>query len=1291
VSNIIADRVKERISGSPGTSSTLILSSAPAGFRRFSSVMSIGDICYAVIENGAAWEIGIYTYSAVNTLTRTTVLKSSNNNALINVGSNAFIFISYVADKATYQNINGEIVAPSGGIIFSDNSVQTTAATTPDFSAYAPINSPSFSGVPTAPTASGGTNTTQLATTQFVTSAVGAIDLSPYLTTSTAASTYVALDGSYSNPSWITDLDWGKLSSVPAPVIALSGTNTGDQDLSSYATTSAVASSYQPLDSDLTSIAALTTNSYGRGFLELSGEISARDYIGAGTSNFSGSYDDLSDKPSLFDGDYFSLSNLPTLFDGDYDSLSNKPTLFDGAYSSLSGIPSTFTPAAHNQAWSTITSTPTTLSGYGITDAYPLSGNPAGYLTTNQTITLTGNVTGSGNGSFATTIASGVVTNTMLAGSIAISKLSITGTSDGTKFLRDDGSWQTALTAAITSVNGSTNSAITFGIGPEPSAAPDVSMTTDLGTGEILLYIPSAGAAARGLVTTGAQTFAGTKTFAGDLLFTDATYDIGKSGATRPRDGFFSRNLTVGGTLGLASAGLSMPTSTYGPARISTFSDATYYDTGGHNGGQHIFRTASSTSTILTLGASASFSVPVLTNVISSVSGNTIQQRNSTNAQTFCLYNTYTSATSFENLQFKANAGAAYQIGSAIGSAGGSNRDLTFGHYNSAGTFTPSLTLNTSGHLVGSYTTRLANDGLLIQGNGYVIGFTGTVFGWTSGSYITASSTPEFGWYREASNHVRLKTPAGINGTLTIGSQSITQSVSTSGSPTALTLTGGAHTTLTASTEATDVNFNLARTVQFATGALTTQRAIRIQAPTYGFVGASTITTASTLSISGPPVAGTNATITNAYALNIESGISNFNGAITTTGAITFNQVQGSNSVRSLLWNYGGAVTGIYGQSGYVGFSLQGTDLARFTTTGLISQSSGFVVQAGSGGYLGVHTDVRFYRDDAGISSQRNSTNAQTFRIYNTFTSATSNEFLQLRGVAAANFEIGPQNGSAGGTLRGLTIGGYSGGSSTITPWLTFDNAGKANMIGPLVLGTGTTGKFCANTSATSGTTGTTRIISVTPHDEAGTASIGLDLIPGTSSTALPSIRLFSANNGGILYGFQIGTGPANLAANTWHIASTVVGDSTEESFPISFTVSTVADGRFSALYIQNNGIVRPSRGVHWETELVGTPTGTTRTINLNLQNHQTLSLVSATGTVTATLTVPTNGSASGTIIIRQHASAAKDITWAVSSGSIKWLGAEPDWGADSINTYRIVSWRWNGSIMFLASTDSGT
>ena len=105
-----------------------------------------------------------------------------------------------------------------------------------------------------------------------------------------------------------------------------------------------------------------------------------------------------------------------------------------------------------------------------------------------------------------------------------------------------------------------------------------------------------------------------------------------------------------------------------------------------------------------------------------------------------------------------------------------------------------------------------------------------------------------------------------------IGNVTFTQEAQITGSPTIFTITGAANTSQTASTEATDINFNLARNVQFATGALTTQRAVRIQAPTYAFVGSSTLTHASTLSISGAPVKGTNATITSSSALRIEAG-----------------------------------------------------------------------------------------------------------------------------------------------------------------------------------------------------------------------------------------------------------------------------------------------------------------------------------------------------------------------------------------------------------------------------------
>jgi hypothetical protein len=63
-------------------------------------------------------------------------------------------------------------------------------------------------------------------------------------------------------------------------------------------------------------------------------------------------------------------------------------------------------------------------------DTFSLDTNT--YLTGNQTITLTGNVTGSGTTSIDTTIGSGVVTNAMLAGSIANNKLSNSSITIGT-------------------------------------------------------------------------------------------------------------------------------------------------------------------------------------------------------------------------------------------------------------------------------------------------------------------------------------------------------------------------------------------------------------------------------------------------------------------------------------------------------------------------------------------------------------------------------------------------------------------------------------------------------------------------------------------------------------------------------------------------------------------------------------------------------------------------------------------------------------------------------------------
>ena len=117
--------------------------------------------------------------------------------------------------------------------------------------------------------------------------------------------------------------------------------------------------------------------------------------------------------------------------------------------------------------------------------------------------------------------------------------------------------------------------------------------------------------------------------------------------------------------------------------------------------------------------------------------------------------------------------------------------------------------------------------------------------------------------------------PASLVGVLTI-----TPVAASSGARSLLTVTAPADTGITASTEQSDVYFNLAATRTWPTGALTNQRSVRIAAPTLAFAGASTVTNASTLYIDAAPTAGTNATITNAYALFVNAGRARFDGAV---------------------------------------------------------------------------------------------------------------------------------------------------------------------------------------------------------------------------------------------------------------------------------------------------------------------------------------------------------------------------------------------------------------------------
>lgn len=77
---------------------------------------------------------------------------------------------------------------------------------------------------------------------------------------------------------------------------SITGTLSDQSDLS------AALAAKQPLDSDLTAIAALSTTSFGRSLLELANAAAARTALGAGTSNFDGAFNSLTGRPTTLAG-----------------------------------------------------------------------------------------------------------------------------------------------------------------------------------------------------------------------------------------------------------------------------------------------------------------------------------------------------------------------------------------------------------------------------------------------------------------------------------------------------------------------------------------------------------------------------------------------------------------------------------------------------------------------------------------------------------------------------------------------------------------------------------------------------------------------------------------------------------------------------------------------------------------------------------------------------------------------------------------------------------------------------
>ena len=153
------------------------------------------------------------------------------------------------------------------------------------------------------------------------------------------------------------------------------------------------------------------------------------------------------------------------------------------------------------------------------------------------------------------------------------------------------------------------------------------------------------------------------------------------------------------------------------------------------------------------------------------------------------------------------------------------------------------------------------------------------------------SASYSFQWYGGASSVMQL---VG-NGQLTL-----TPVVQTSGAIKGFAFTGPLNTGQSSGVEISSFGWTTTGR-QWATGAIGTQREFLITAPTYSFVGASTITNAGTFVVAGAPIAGTNATITNAYALWVQGGVSLFGGNIRLTQTVTTETVISDTTVTMVI------------------------------------------------------------------------------------------------------------------------------------------------------------------------------------------------------------------------------------------------------------------------------------------------------------------------------------------------------------------------------------------------------
>jgi Chaperone of endosialidase len=134
---VLKDRVK--VTSTTTGTGTLTLAGAATGYQSFAAIGDGNTTYYAITDPATGdWEVGIGTYtSSGTTLSRATILSSSNAGSVVDLQAGTKeVFCVYPAEKAIYEEANGDTLINGGPITVVGSGVTTIPSLTAELGKF---------------------------------------------------------------------------------------------------------------------------------------------------------------------------------------------------------------------------------------------------------------------------------------------------------------------------------------------------------------------------------------------------------------------------------------------------------------------------------------------------------------------------------------------------------------------------------------------------------------------------------------------------------------------------------------------------------------------------------------------------------------------------------------------------------------------------------------------------------------------------------------------------------------------------------------------------------------------------------------------------------------------------------------------------------------------------------------------------------------------------------------------------------------------------------------------------